>query len=102
MNIHVVNRNSKVQGISIMRGKSALANPYRIGVDGDRAQVIEKYRHWLWAQLQGDVGNPVNMELKRLLAVARKGSLALVCCCKPLPCHGDVIRNCLEWLNGLK
>jgi hypothetical protein len=99
MNIHVINRNSGLQGISIMRGKSALANPFRIGVDGDRKQVIEKYRVWLWERMQGDVGNRENMELKRLLAIARKGSLVLVCCCKPLPCHGDVIRASLEWLD---
>ena len=101
MNIHVVNRNAGVKGISVMRGKSALANPYCIRVDGDRAQVIAKYRAWLWLEMKNPSSN-VSMELKRLLNIARKGSLVLVCCCKPLDCHGDVIRNCLVWLNGLK
>ena len=99
MRINVVNRNSGLQGMSIMRGKSPLANPFRIGVDGDRKQVIEKYRVWLWERMQGDAGSPVNTELKRLLAIARIRPLVLVCCCKPLPCHGDVIRAALEWLD---
>ncbi|MCA6430258.1 MAG: DUF4326 domain-containing protein [Cytophagales bacterium] len=28
-----------------------------------------------------------------------RNKLQLVCWCKPLPCHGDVVLSCLEWLD---
>jgi hypothetical protein len=28
--------------------------------------------------------------------------LNLLCCCKPLSCHGDVLKSCLEWLAGVQ
>ena len=35
-----------------------------------------------------------------LLRRARAGErLNLLCYCKPLDCHGDVMKRCLEWLN---
>jgi hypothetical protein len=29
-----------------------LGNPFVVGRDGSRAEVIAKYRRWLWARLQ--------------------------------------------------
>ena len=26
-------------------------NPFRVGADGDRDEVIEKYRRWLWRKM---------------------------------------------------
>ena len=56
-------------------------NPYKIGVDGNREEVIAKYREWLKKKLEED---PL------------KGK-DLACWC-PLnkPCHADVI---LEFLK---
>jgi hypothetical protein len=54
-------------------------NPYLPGRDGDRTDVMQKYRAYL-------------MERPDLLA--RLGELdgkALACWCAPLPCHGDVL-----------
>jgi len=59
---------------------SKWGNPFVIGKDGNRAQVIEKYKAWLNT-------NPA-------LIAAAKTELRgkdLVCFCKPLPCHGDVL-----------
>ncbi|MEG4286392.1 DUF4326 domain-containing protein [Microcoleus sp. A006_D1] len=81
--------------------RSPLANPYSIGFDGNREQVIKLYREWLWYQINISEHNP-NGALKKLLAMARlvKGGkpLILTCYCAPLACHGDVIRNAILWL----
>lgn len=76
---------------------SSLGNPYALGRDGSREQVIAQYRRWLWAQLQLP-GSPQERELRRLLAQARSGELELLCWCAPLPCHAEVVRSALLWL----
>ncbi len=86
---------------------SALGNPYKIGTDGAREQVIEKFRHWLWEIIKGaQAGAALGKtereawdELNRLKEKSRRGDLNLLCYCKPLPCHGDVIKSCIEWLR---
>ena len=56
-------------------------NPFRIGQDGDRAGVIEKYRQWLWRKIQQEEIN--------LYELADLHGCELGCHCHPLPCHGD-------------
>ena len=74
---------------------SVLGNPFIIGRDGNRDEVIAKYRAWLWSEIKkrGAVYN----ELIRLAKA--DGEVVLVCYCKPLPCHGDVIIKAIEWLK---
>ncbi len=58
---------------------SKWGNPFQIGRDGDRAQVIARYERWLADQ-------PA--------LLAELGSLAgktLGCWCAPAACHGDVL-----------
>jgi len=59
---------------------SPFGNPFKIGPDGDRATVIERYRAWLLSQPD-------------LVARARRelAGKDLVCWCAPLACHGDVL-----------
>ena len=53
-------------------------NPFKIGRDGDRKTVIEKFEEWIKQnKLMGDIG-----ELK---------GKDLLCWCAPLPCHADVL-----------
>jgi len=60
---------------------SKWGNPFVIGRDGNRDEVIEKYRSWVKA-------NPGLMaEVKSL-----KGKV-LGCWCAPEPCHGDVLKE---------
>ena len=54
-------------------------NPFRIGPDGDRADVIAKHERWLAEQ----------RDLLRALDELRGRNL--VCFCAPLPCHGDLL-----------
>jgi hypothetical protein len=55
-------------------------NPFVLGRDGDRQEVIEKYRAWLRTQPQ-------------LVARARRelAGRVLGCYCAPLTCHGDIL-----------
>ena len=61
---------------------SKWGNPFVIGVDGTREEVIAKYETWLLAQ----------PELIADAVIELKG-MALVCFCAPNPCHGDVLRR---------
>lgn len=56
---------------------SKWGNPYKIGIDGTREEVIELYKKWL--------SNQKYLNLEEL-----KGK-DLVCWCKPLPCHADIL-----------
>lgn len=60
---------------------SKWGNPFVIGRDGNRAEVIQKYRAWVTA---GN-GRHLLQELHEL-----EGRV-LACYCSPLPCHGDVL-----------
>ena len=71
---------------------SKWGNPFEIGPDGTRAEVIEKYREWLLAQPE------LLSQLHEL-----KGK-TLGCWCSPLPCHGDVLVELIdrERLKGIE
>jgi hypothetical protein len=78
-------------GVSVGR-PSALDNPFLVGRDGTREDVIARYRRWLRAQWRR--GGAVWQELERLAAQYRRdGPLTLLCWCAPLPCHADVVRE---------
>lgn len=79
LNIHSDPPAAVSAGVYIGR-PSIWGNPFQIGKDGDRAQVISKYRRWL--QKQPDLIERMKRELK---------GRDLVCYCAPLMCHGDVI-----------
>lgn len=68
---------------------SPFGNPFKIGVDGDRQQVIEKYRKYFYNKLKDDEFRGKVEKLK---------GLRLGCWCKPHRCHGDVI---VEYLEGI-
>ena len=75
---------------------SPLANPYKIGPDGNRKEVIAKYladfNKWI-----RDSNCDQYKELKRLAELLEKNRmLVLVCWCSPLACHGDIIKGFLE------
>ena len=73
--------------VYIGRG-SPFGNPYVIGKDGTREEVIEKFRVYFMEKLE----NP----LYKLVVLQLKGK-KLGCFCKPQACHGDVIK---EYLDG--
>lgn len=59
---------------------SPWGNPFLIGRDGTRDEVIERYRQWLCDQ-------PMLMERAR----RELAGCDLVCWCAPARCHGDLL-----------
>jgi hypothetical protein len=57
------------------------ANPFKIGRNGTRAQVIRMYEEWL-ATMRPDLVEDARAELR---------GKTLACWCAPLPCHADVL-----------
>jgi hypothetical protein len=64
-----------------------LGNPYIIGENGTREEVISKYESYLRDKIES--GDPVAITALRALS----DDSALVCSCAPLPCHADVISS---------
>jgi hypothetical protein len=64
-------------------------NPFRVGRDGTRAEVIAKYRRWLWSEIQAE-----RVDLAELAALHGK---TLGCWCAPSPCHGEVLAEATMW-----
>jgi len=96
----VVHVNEKLgdKEVRIFVGRpSVLGNPFRIGKDGSRAEVIEKYRRWLWDEIKKR--GQVYKELVGLVEFEQQvEEIQLACFCHPLPCHGDVLVKALGWL----
>lgn len=70
--------------VYIGRG-SPWGNPFKIGTHGDRDEVIAKFYVYMLGKLEQ---NPKFLEVLK--------EKDLVCFCKPLACHGDVIVEYLE------
>ena len=67
---------------------SPSGNPFRIGPDGTREQVMVKFKDYFDKRIRRDL-------LFRAAVAMLKGKI-LGCYCKPLPCHCDIIA---EYLN---
>jgi len=79
----VVNKYNEDYDVYIGRG-SKWGNPFVIGINGSRLQVINMYKQYV-------LGKP---ELLKDLEELRGKRLG--CFCKPLACHGDIL---IELLN---
>ncbi len=62
-------------------------NPYKVGKDGSREEVIAKYEVYIKNRLEKEEG--LKEELKKL-----KGK-TLGCWCSPEACHGDILLKLL-------
>ena len=62
---------------------SIFCNPFKIGKDGSRDEVLEKYRNYIIKKIEEDEN--FKSELIKL-----KGK-NLGCWCKPEKCHGDIL-----------
>lgn len=67
---------------------SKWGNPFMIGRDGNRAEVLQKYRDWIRAPGQEWLRDAARKELRGKI---------LGCWCSPKTCHGDVLA---EIANG--
>jgi hypothetical protein len=75
----VLNKRVSSNGVYIGR-PSKWGNPFAIGRDGTRADVIRKFEEYIMS----------NPELMEAAKKELKGK-DLVCFCAPLACHGDVL-----------
>jgi len=74
----------KKQHFDIYIGRpSKWGNPFEIGKDGDRQQVIDKFRNYI-----------LNSEL--LYDIMELDGKILGCWCSPKACHGDVLVEIIE------
>lgn len=80
-------------------GPTPLGNPYHIGRDGSRFDVVERYDEWIWSVIQSEQGAAYT-ELLRLAAIAKDEDLILGCHCSPEKCHADMIAQAIIWLNN--
>lgn len=79
----VVNIKTDKYDVYIGRG-SKWGNPFHIGEDGTRAEVIEKYKDYI--RRRSDL----------LDALDELRGHRLGCFCKPKACHGDVLIGLLD------
>lgn len=83
----VVNIQCEPYDIYIGRG-SKWGNKFIIGKDGDREEVIRKYREWI-------------LQNKYLLSCLHElKDKVLGCHCKPFLCHGSVLVELVEKLQN--
>lgn len=86
MKTRVVNLQHFPYDVRIDR-RSKWGNPFHIGPDGTREEVIGKYREWI-------LGQDGLLEALQELRGKRLG-----CWCAPMQCHGDVLVELLEVLD---
>lgn len=88
--------------------ESPLHNPFKISESCNREQAIALYKQHLWQSIKSmRDGNPPDRIANELINLARveqdilktNTELKLVCYCKPLGCHGDIIISAINWLK---
>ena len=92
----VVNLRKEPYDVFIGR-PSKWGNPFIIGRDGSREEVIQEYENWLNKKVLYNIEPPTIEEMVKEL----KGKI-LGCYCKPRACHGDIIVNPSEPQEHLK
>ncbi|KKK82790.1 hypothetical protein LCGC14_2799900 [marine sediment metagenome] len=78
MSTRVVNLRRESYDVDITR-RGKWGNPFSIGKDGARDEVITAYMAWF------GINRPLQADLREL-----EGK-DLVCWCSPLPCHADIL-----------
>lgn len=75
----------KKAGYDVYIGRpSKWGNPFTIGKDGTREEVIDKYRKW------------IQFQPKLIAALPELKGKVLGCWCSPKACHGDVLSELAE------
>lgn len=86
--MQVLNMNADKGGTYVGR-PTRWGNPYLIGPDGTREEVIQKYRKHLWEQIKSG-----EVTMQDLLALSNKD---LLCWCAPKACHADILLKAIAW-----
>ena len=83
-------RHGEDGGVIRIDRRTRWGNPWAVGPDGTRAEVIERYRHDLWRRIRAG-----EIALEDLAAL--HGKTHYLCWCAPRPCHGDVLARAAAW-----
>jgi hypothetical protein len=75
-----------IDGVRYPKEDSPFCNPYRIGRDGDRSVVLQKFREYMRTR----------PDLIAKLMEAAKNKKRLGCWCAPEECHADVLREIIS------
>lgn len=91
--VTVVGREASEDAIYIGRKaprypQSCFHNPFKIGFDGDRKDVLLKFAEYWYAPEQKTL---------RTFAIQELAGKTLVCWCHPMDCHGDLIAAYVNW-----
>ena len=81
--------NAVANGAVRIDRRTEWGNPFVVGRDGTRAQVIARYRADLWRRIRSG-----EIALDKLAALDGK---RLACWCAPHPCHGEVLARAAAW-----
>lgn len=75
----------------------ALGNPFGVKPHGPytREESISRYAAWLEQKIT-DRDKSVCAALNEIWRAAKQGDVELECFCKPLACHGDVVKRVVE------
>ena len=84
MSARVVNIRKFIGTYTYIGRPSIWGNPYNIGIDGTREEVIDKYEQYIRSR----------PELLAKLQTLSNSTLG--CWCKPKQCHGDILIKLLE------
>ena len=93
--MRVINKYKEKYTHYIGRG-SVFGNPFKIGIDGNREEVIRKFERWIILH-NCNLIDKLKKEIYNLPEDAILG-----CYCKPKPCHGDIIIKIWKELHGKK
>ena len=90
MSIVLNKRIDRIPADAVYVGRPSIyGNPFVIGRDGSRADVVAEYRTWLMVQSKIS-----EADIKAL------HGKDLVCWCSPAPCHADVLLEVTNQLFG--
>lgn len=64
-------------------------NPFVVGKDGTRDEVIERHRLWIWREVKAG-----RITLEDLASLHGKD---LACWCAPQACHADTLARAAAW-----
>lgn len=74
---------------------SKWGNPFKLGEDGDRKEVIDKFKQYMWLRIRSDPDGTY-------CALSELEGATLGCYCKPEACHGDVLVLLADLVSDLK
>ena len=95
--------NTRVSDFDIYIGRKTatpyhFGNPWHIGAHGTRAEVVEKFDHWIHEVAYTHVEPRRRAWILKNLEKLRGKQLG--CYCAPLACHGDIYVKMLQEKEG--